>query len=132
MSKVSCIEIQCIKPPKIFIGRDNRAKIGDFGFARKYTVPGTDETDGSSPTSKKPSEHIGTSVYVAHKVDKQISYDYRADLYNLGVMIFEMFYKMLWGMERSETLKQLRKPSLEGLDKFRKNIKMFEKLLIAS
>nr|XP_022293589.1 eIF-2-alpha kinase GCN2-like [Crassostrea virginica] len=110
-----------LKPPNIFIGQDDRAKIGDFGFARNYIVPVTNETDGSSPTSKKAgvcfSKNLGTTLYVAPEVRDATSYDRRADLYSLGMIIFEMFHKMNSGMERIKTLEELRKPNFEDLSK---------------
>ena len=106
-----------LKPSNVFIGQDNKAKIGDFGFARRNKIPVTDEADGNSPTSKKLSKSIGTSFYVAPEVEKQPSYNYRADLYSLGVMIFELFYEMPWGMERSETLRKIRKRNFEDFIK---------------
>ena len=110
-----------LKPSNIFIGQDDRAKIGDFGFARNYIVPVTNEADGSSPTSKKAgvcfSKNLGTTLYVAPEVRDTTSYDRRADLYSLGMIIFEMFHKMNSGMERIKTLEELRKPNFKDLRK---------------
>ena len=110
-----------LKPSNIFIGVDKCAKIGDFGLARKYFMPVTSiADDGYSVLEREGnvfSKDLGTFPYVAPEVRDTILYDKRADLYSLGMIIFEMFHKMCSGMERTETLERLRKQNFEDLRK---------------
>ena len=80
-----------LKPPNIFIGQDDRAKIGDMGLARRYTVPVTNEADEAGVCFSK---GLGTYLYQAPKVRDTTFYDRKADLYSIGIIIFEMFHKI--------------------------------------
>lgn len=107
-----------LKPPNIFIGKDNRAKIGDFGFARKYIMP---DANGTSPTTEKDrvcfSKNLGTFLYVAPEVKNSTVYDRKADLYSLGLILFEMYHEMGSGMERVTTMERLREQQFTDLEK---------------
>lgn len=107
-----------LKPPNIFIGKDNRAKIGDFGFARTYIMP---DANGTSPTNEKDrvcfSKNLGTFLYVAPEVKNSTVYDRKADLYSLGLILFEMYHEMGSGMERVTTMERLREQQFTDLEK---------------
>ena len=100
-----------LKPENIFITLDqsNTVRIGDFGLAR----PG-EATDklGSSKNFIDPklTASIGTSIYVAPEVKSSGggSYNEKADMYSLGIILFEMSYSLLTGMERAQILGDLR------------------------
>jgi serine/threonine protein kinase len=74
-----------IKPENILLDRKGRVKIADFGLARLVgltptylTLTGTHEV-------------MGTLLYMAPEQMKQArSVDHRADLYSLGVILYEM------------------------------------------
>lgn len=112
-----------LKPPNIFIGKDNRAKIGDFGFARKYIMS---DANGASPTSEKDrvcfSKNLGTSYYIAPEVENSTVYDRKADFYSLGMILFEMYFKMGSAMERDRTMNKLREPDFSDLKNISRNI----------
>lgn len=65
-----------IKPDNIFISADGDFKLGDFGIAR--TLQGT-----VSGMSIK-----GSYSYMAPEVYKGRSYDHRADIYSLGIVLY--------------------------------------------
>jgi len=67
-----------IKDENIFVSKDNRYKLGDFGIAREL--------------SKSFSSSIrGTPLYMAPEVFKGEPYDTRADLYSLGILLYKLF-----------------------------------------
>ncbi len=72
-----------IKPANILITPDWVVKIADFGLSKLFTTDGAAIGLGD--------EAYGTAEYVAPEVlDDNYPVDYRADIYSLGVMLYEM------------------------------------------
>ncbi|MCR4594752.1 MAG: protein kinase [Clostridiales bacterium] len=67
-----------IKPDNIFVSKNGDYKLGDFGVAR--TVEKT-----MSQMSRK-----GTCTYMAPEVYLNQSYDKRADIYSLGIVLYQL------------------------------------------
>lgn len=98
-----------LKPANVLISMDNRAKIGDFGFARKYS--------SSEQDREAYSKGIGTVLYCAPEVTKTSSYNFKVDYYSLGLIIFEMYCPMEVGRERLRIIYDLRNMKFDDLDK---------------
>src|SRR4051812_37784790 len=74
-----------IKPENILIDRKGRVKIADFGLAKLLRREALDMSLTLSGTA------LGTVRYMApEQMDKPETVDHRADLYSLGVVIYEM------------------------------------------
>ncbi len=69
-----------IKPANILITAENRVKITDFGIAR---------LDSSNLTQE--GQLLGTPNYMAPEQIQGREVDHRADLFSLGVVLYEMF-----------------------------------------
>jgi serine/threonine protein kinase/tetratricopeptide (TPR) repeat protein len=69
-----------LKPQNIMIDEQGRAKIMDFGIARSVEAPGVTQTGIM----------IGTPAYISPEQAEGIEADQRADIYALGVVLFEM------------------------------------------
>ena len=52
--------------------------------------------------------HIGTPLYASPEQEKLSSYDYKTDIYSLGMVLFEMLSKFGTGHERELRMKELR------------------------
>jgi eukaryotic-like serine/threonine-protein kinase len=69
-----------VKPSNILIGTDDRVKLTDFGIASWTADPGLTITGGT----------VGTLYYMAPEQMKALPIDGRADLYSVGVTLYEM------------------------------------------
>jgi serine/threonine protein kinase len=74
-----------IKPANILVDTKGRVKVTDFGLARMDTAK-TPEEWGQTMTGMV----LGTPDYMAPEQKKGIRVDHRADIYSLGVMLYEM------------------------------------------
>lgn len=77
-----------IKPENILLDADGRAKIADFGIAKILESPGSAlEAYSLTQTGAR----IGTPHYMApEQVEKPEAVDHRADIYSLGVVLYEL------------------------------------------
>ncbi len=74
-----------IKPANILVDTKGRVKVTDFGLARMDNSK-TPEQWGQTMTGMI----LGTPDYMAPEQKKGIRVDHRADIYSLGVMLYEM------------------------------------------
>lgn len=75
-----------LKPSNVIVNRDGEVKVLDFGIARVVAV-GTTVTVSPETAS---AGFVGTPAYAAPEQLFTSAVDERADLYSLGVMLFEM------------------------------------------
>jgi putative flippase GtrA len=79
-----------IKPENLLIDRLGRVKIADFGIAR-LAAAGCDSPPGRPLESTAFTETIGTPAYMApEQRANPSSVDHRADLYAVGVVLYQM------------------------------------------
>src|ERR1700683_5251600 len=85
-----------LKPENVFITRDGRAKILDFGVAKLAPVRGAKDqsanSDGLTLTSS-PTEAgmvMGTAGYMAPEQVRGAAIDSRTDIFAFGVVLYEM------------------------------------------
>ncbi|NXY21817.1 E2AK1 kinase, partial [Atrichornis clamosus] len=100
-----------IKPRNIFLhGSDHQVKIGDFGLACKDLLWDdadqwfqTERINGLTHTSG-----VGTCLYASPEQLQGSHYDFKSDMYSMGVILLELFQPFGTEMERAEVLTQLR------------------------
>ncbi|NWT63954.1 E2AK1 kinase, partial [Prunella himalayana] len=100
-----------IKPRNIFLhGSDHQVKIGDFGLACKDLLWDdadqrfqTEQINGLTHTSG-----VGTCLYASPEQLQGSHYDFKSDMYSMGVILLELFQPFGTEMERTEVLTRLR------------------------
>lgn len=80
-----------LKPENLFVTKDGRVKILDFGLAKLTQPVGTNSTDNTAlPTETGPAVVVGTIGYMSpEQVRGQIA-DSRSDIFTFGLILYEM------------------------------------------
>jgi eukaryotic-like serine/threonine-protein kinase len=80
-----------LKPENLFITRDSRVKILDFGIA-KLTVPEVMEERSlaSMTTQTKSGSVLGTVAYMSPEQLRGKAVDHRSDIFSFGAVLYEM------------------------------------------
>lgn len=97
---------------------DGQIKIGDFGLVTDMAEipvdPLTSSTSNSSfdfasISQKKHTQRVGTSLYMSPEQNKGSAYNYKVDIFSLGLILFELLNFFNTETERFKVLENIRK-----------------------
>ncbi|XP_042565507.1 interferon-induced, double-stranded RNA-activated protein kinase [Clupea harengus] len=113
-----------LKPTNIMFGRNGEVKIGDFGLV---TAADSDNDESLLERTKR----TGTVVYMSPEQMNQSSYDRKVDIFSLGLIYFELLWKMFTKVEKYKILDDVRKNTFpqEFCDQFSFEHKLIERML---
>ncbi|GAB0088934.1 Eukaryotic translation initiation factor 2-alpha kinase [Sergentomyia squamirostris] len=101
-----------LKPSNIFFSLDGQIKIGDFGLVTDMSDNASDDCDPSKsplmPKKKTHTQKVGTHLYMSPEQMIGKPYDYKVDIYSLGLILFELLVTFSTEMERIKTLEGVR------------------------
>ena len=85
-----------IKPSNILIDENNQPKLTDFGLVAATSEPQTSEVDEEDGSASQATLVLGTPAYMSpEQLASPDDVDVRADIYSLGVTLFEMLTGLL-------------------------------------
>ena len=79
-----------LKPENVFVTRDNRVKILDFGLAKLTQDQLAGSNSATAPAPTQPGVVLGTVGYMAPEQVRGLPVDHRADLFALGAVLYEL------------------------------------------
>ena len=79
-----------LKPENLFLTRDGRVKILDFGLAKLHGDTRASGPEDETATRTRPGVVLGTPAYLSPEQARGFPADARSDIFGLGVLLYEM------------------------------------------
>ncbi|KAJ8360047.1 hypothetical protein SKAU_G00165720 [Synaphobranchus kaupii] len=89
-----------LKPDNILFGSDGTVKIGDFGLVT------TIKNENGAPVER--TKRTGTPTYMSPEQENLSTYEEKVDIFALGLIFFELLWRIKTGMERVMLWRDLR------------------------
>jgi eukaryotic-like serine/threonine-protein kinase len=106
-----------LKPENLFITKDGRVKILDFGLAKLVQTNGAFGVDSEAATADTSGPTVGTVSYMSPEQIRGQPVDHRSDIFSFGVVLYEMLTgrRAFQGASPVETMSTALKEDPPGL-----------------
>jgi Tol biopolymer transport system component len=116
-----------LKPENLFVTKDGRVKILDFGLAKLIQAEAAPGQQTSIPTASlgtEPGVVMGTVGYMSPEQVKGLAADHRSDIFSLGAILYEMLsgQRAFRGDSTVETMSAILKEDPPELSQTNKNL----------
>ncbi|XP_028391246.1 eukaryotic translation initiation factor 2-alpha kinase 3-like isoform X2 [Dendronephthya gigantea] len=104
-----------LKPSNILFALDGTVKVGDFGLVAACQSPSNDDSgfeESTRSSNQNLTGQVGTQLYASPEQEAGTNYCFRADIFSLGIIFFELFHIFETQMERLEILKGVRRRNI--------------------
>nr|XP_018915176.1 PREDICTED: eukaryotic translation initiation factor 2-alpha kinase-like [Bemisia tabaci] len=100
-----------LKPSNIFFSPNGEIKIGDFGLvtAMDGSFPDGQASGGNRYFDERHTAMVGTQLYMSPEQVHGNPYNYKVDIYSLGLILFELLIPFSTQMERWKVMTNLRR-----------------------
>ncbi|KAF8784784.1 Eukaryotic translation initiation factor 2-alpha like protein [Argiope bruennichi] len=97
-----------LKPSNIYFSLEGSIKIGDFGLATQFEIQEAGDDPSSSSSIWYHTRDCGTELYMSPEQRSKKKYNYKTDIFPLGIILYELLVPFETQSERYQAIRDAR------------------------